>query len=85
MAFSKLQTQLKPMLDGLRWVGNKLNWFYTLLLLSMVYILIVGPMFLIAKLLRKDPLAKKNTPHLTTYWQERIISEQTLERQKHQF
>jgi hypothetical protein len=84
-----MNEKIKPYLQKLRigalWFAQKLNWIYTSVLLSFVYIVVIGFMSLIVRLLRKDFLQKKDRAKQTTYWQKRISSEQTLERQKHQF
>lgn len=57
----------------------------TILLLSLVYIVIIGIMSLIVKLFRKDLLRKKMDYDQASYWQTRETSEQTLDRHKYQF
>jgi hypothetical protein len=54
-------------------------------LLSLVYVVVVGFMAIIVRLLRKDLLLKKRNLKQSTYWQKRISSESTLDRQKFQF
>jgi hypothetical protein len=80
---------MKPFLQKLRTIaqvcGQKLMWVYTVVLLSLVYFIVVGFMSLIVRLLRKDLLMKKTKSQQSTYWQNRISSESTLERQKFQF
>jgi hypothetical protein len=55
------------------------------LLLSIVYIVVIGLMSILARLLRKDLLRKKIDSDLASYWQIRHSSEQTLDRNKFQF
>jgi len=57
----------------------------TAVLLSLVYVVVIGFMALIVKLLRKDFLQKKINSTQASYWQTRITSEQTLDRSKYQF
>jgi hypothetical protein len=57
----------------------------TFILLSLVYIFIVGIISLIAKILRKDFLQRKMSSHQATCWHARISSEPTLDRHKFQF
>jgi hypothetical protein len=66
-------------------VSQKLLWAYTAMLLALVYFIFVGVMSVIVKLLRKDLLFKKNDSRQASYWQARVTSEQTIDRQKHQF
>ena len=57
----------------------------TILLLSIVYLVIVGFMSLIIRIFRKDFLQKKMSAEKETFWQTRKTSEQTLDRYKFQF
>jgi len=65
--------------------AQKLGQANTILLLSVVYIVVIGFMSIFARLLRKDLLRKKIAPELASYWQIRHSSEQTLDRHKFQF
>jgi hypothetical protein len=57
----------------------------TTLLLSLVYLVVIGIMSLIVRLFRKDLLQKKIDIDQVSYWQARESSEQTLDRHKYQF
>lgn len=57
----------------------------TVILLTLIYLLVIGPMALIAKILRKDLLQKKIFSTKTSYWCNRVSSEPTIERHKFQF
>jgi len=57
----------------------------TVLLLSLVYLIVIGVMSLVTRLLRKDLLQKKMDLDLASYWQIKHSSEQTLDRHKFQF
>jgi hypothetical protein len=57
----------------------------TVLLLSLVYLIVIGFMSLIIRLLRKDLLQKKMDFNQASYWQARKTNEQTLDRYKFQF
>ena len=57
----------------------------TVVLLTLVYVLVIGPMALGAKILRKDLLQRKTDPSKTSYWHDRVSSEPTVERQRFQF
>jgi hypothetical protein len=65
--------------------AQKLGKFNTILLLSIVYLIVIGLMSLVAKLFRKDLLRKNMNIGSLSYWQIRQSSEQTLERNKFQF
>jgi hypothetical protein len=57
----------------------------TILLLSLVYLVVIGFMSLIVRLFRKDLLQKKMDYDQTSYWQTRRTTEQSLDRNKYQF
>ena len=57
----------------------------TILLLSLVYLVVIGFMSLLVRLFRKDLLQKKMDFDQTSYWQTRKTGEQTLDRHKFQF
>jgi ABC-type uncharacterized transport system involved in gliding motility auxiliary subunit len=57
----------------------------TILLLSLVYIVVIGLMSLLVRLFRKDLLQKKMDFTQASYWQARKTSDQTLDRYKFQF
>jgi hypothetical protein len=57
----------------------------TILLLSLIYLVVIGIMSLIVRLFRKDLLRKEMDFDQESYWQTRETSEQTLDRYKYQF
>jgi hypothetical protein len=57
----------------------------TILLLSLVYLIVIGLMSLLVRLFRKDLLQKKMDFDQASYWQTRKTSDQTLDRYKFQF
>ena len=57
----------------------------TFLLLSLVYLVVIGFMSLLMRLFRKDLLQKKMDIKQGSYWQTRKLDEQTLDRYKYQF
>jgi hypothetical protein len=65
--------------------AQKLGKINTALLLFIVYLVVVGFMSLIVRLLRKDLLRKKMHYDQASYWQTRETSLQTLDRHKYQF
>ncbi|MGA3286957.1 MAG: hypothetical protein ABSD46_06005 [Bacteroidota bacterium] len=85
MTHETMKTYLQKFRNIARFCGQKLNWAYTAVLLSLVYFIVIGFMSLIVRLLRKDLLLKKDYSEQPTYWQKRISSEQTIDRQKFQF
>jgi hypothetical protein len=65
--------------------AQKLGKVNTILLLSVIYIVVIGFMALLVRVLRKDFLQKKIDKNIKSYWQTRVTSDQTLERSKYQF
>jgi hypothetical protein len=57
----------------------------TMVLLSIVYLFIIGVMSLFVRIFRKDLLRKKIDLDRTSYWQIKTATEQTLDRHKFQF
>ena len=55
------------------------------ILLTIVYVIVIGPMYLGAKVMRKDLLLKKKYPLKSSYWRDRVSNEPTIERYKYQF
>jgi len=78
----KLISRIK---DGWMLFARTLGRVTTIILLTLVYLVIIGPMALLAKMLRKDLLQKKKNSIKTTYWLNRATNEPTLERHKFQF
>lgn len=67
------------------WFARKLSRGNTVVLLSIVYVAVVGPMRLVSAILRRDLLDKRPKKSGSTYWQARPLSESTVERHTHQF
>ena len=78
----KLISRIK---DGWMLFARTLGRVTTIILLTLVYLVIIGPMALLVKILRKDLLQKKKNATLTSYWRERASNEPTIERHKYQF
>lgn len=56
----------------------------TILLLSLMYILIIGPAWFVMRFLRKDPL-RRRIPEHGSFWLEKPPLGHTLEETRHQF
>ena len=78
----KLISRIK---DGWMYFARTLGRVNTIILLTLVYVVIIGPMALLVKILRKDLLQKKMNSTLTSYWRGRASNEPTIERHKYQF
>lgn len=61
-----------------------LGWINTRLLLSLTYLLLIGPTAMVIFLLRKD-LLRKRLLKSGSYWIEKERAEHTIEQAKHQF
>ncbi len=56
----------------------------TTVILTLVYLVLIGPSWLIMKLLGKD-LLDRRMPEVPSYWKEKAPLEHTLEEGRHQF
>jgi multisubunit Na+/H+ antiporter MnhG subunit len=64
-------TGLKPAYRFLMWLGEKLAWINTRIILALVFYLIFTPVGLITRLIGKDLLDRKLDPAKETYWRDR--------------
>jgi hypothetical protein len=71
--------------DGWLLFARTLGRVNTIILLTLIYVMIIGPMALLVKILRKDLLEKKKDSMKTSYWRDRASNEPTIERHKFQF
>jgi len=56
----------------------------TVILLTVMYVLIIGPSWFVVRVLRKDPLRRKPAGR-GSYWIEKAPLEHTLDETRHQF
>jgi len=79
----------------LRYIGSTLyKWWMafaralavvnTTLILSIVYLLLIGPSWLVMKILRKDLLDRK-ADAAVSFWRTKEATKHTMEQSKHQF
>ena len=80
-----MKSFFKKIKNGWMLFAQKLARINTVILLTIIYVMIVGPMALIAKMFRLDPLQRKRDTDKKSYWLNRISSEPTIERHKFQF
>jgi len=64
--------------------ARALAFINTTLILTLVYLVLIGPSWLIMKLLRKD-LLDRRMPDVPSYWKKKAPLEHTLEEGRHQF
>jgi hypothetical protein len=57
----------------------------TVILLSLVYVIVIGIMAVISRIFRKDLLHMKIRSAQKSFWQPRPVQAQTLDRHKYQF
>jgi hypothetical protein len=80
---------MKELLNSLKriWMhfARMLGRINTVVLLSVIYVAVIGVMALFAKLLNKDPLKKKIRPDQMSYWSARKSAVPTMNRNKFQF
>ena len=64
-------------------IGEILGWFWTRIILTFIYFLVIGPISLLMKLFNKDPLKFKFDKN--SYWLPRSQKEMKEEDYYHQF
>ncbi|MBF8248748.1 MAG: hypothetical protein HW374_1548 [Bacteroidetes bacterium] len=94
MKFGALLDIFLPMAKQLHVWRTLYNWWMkfahvlavvnTTLLLTIVYVVLIGPMSLVAWVLRKDPL-RHRTENLSSFWQPKEHTSTTLEQSRHLF
>ncbi len=62
-----------------------LGWVNTIVLLTLVYWLVLAPIAIVIKIVKRDILLKKLDSSTPSYWQARQVSNNTLEEMKKQF
>ncbi len=64
-----IKPALKPVFKGAMWLGLKINWFMTRVILTIFFILVVTPVGLFMRITRKDLMGAKYDPNAQSYWQ----------------
>lgn len=62
---------------GLSYLTYPIGWIVTQVLLTAIFLLVVTPLGLALRLLRKDPLARRIDPAAGSYWVERSTDTKT--------
>ncbi|NLH50447.1 MAG: hypothetical protein GX444_17855 [Myxococcales bacterium] len=62
---------VRPVFRGWMWLAQKLNWFTTRLLLTVIWLVIFLPVGLVLRLLRVDFFDRRWEPGKASYWRER--------------
>jgi hypothetical protein len=75
---------LRRIAAGWKRIAHKIGVFQTKVLVSLFYFILLGPVSLVLKLLRRDLLGVRDGGR-KTFWHEREPEELTLERCKRQF
>lgn len=65
--------------------ARMLGWLNSMILLTIVYIFILGPIALVLKMFRRDLLQKKKETAAVSYWQKKRVGTVSLNEFKHQF
>jgi hypothetical protein len=64
--------------------AHAVGWLNTRILLTIVFLIVIGLPALVMKLLRRDPLDRRFRDR-ESYWKERLHEAQSLEAGRHQF
>jgi len=59
---------MRPIFKGAMWVGEKINWFMTRVILSVFFIVFLSPIGLLMRLFRKDLVGRRFDPDAESYW-----------------
>jgi hypothetical protein len=75
---------MRPVYIAFTKIAHAIGWFNTRVILTLIYYVILTPIALIMRLLRKDPLHRRLARDLTSYWIERAsvtAAKESLEKQ----
>ncbi len=75
---------LKALWNGWKWLAGKIGRFQTKVLLTISYLLVVGPTWVLMSLLDKNPL-KNRSARNTDYWSPCQSTDDELESARRQF
>ena len=76
---------LKPLFIIFTKVAHAIGWFNTRVILIVVYYVLLTPIGLIMRILRKDPLDRKIDKNKETYWIDRVRVSATNDNLEKQF
>lgn len=82
--FQALKRLWKKIFAGWMAFAHFLGFVNTIILLTVMYVLIIGPSWFVVRVLRKDPLRRKLGSR-ASYWIEKVPLKHTLDETKHQF
>jgi hypothetical protein len=71
--------------EGWLFLSRILGRVSTMILLTVIYVLVIGPMALVVKIFQKDLLQRKFNPEKKSYWRDRVSEAPTIERNTFQF
>ena len=71
--------------EGWLFISRILGRVSTMILLTIIYVLVIGPMALGAKIFQKDLLQRKFDPEKNSYWRDRVSDVPNIERHTFQF
>lgn len=60
---------LHPVFKGAMWLGLKINWVMTRVILTIFFFLLLAPIGIFMRIFRKDLLGRKFDPNAESYWQ----------------
>ena len=63
-----IKPALRPVFKGAMWVGLKINWFMTRLILTIFFIVLLTPLGIVMRIFRADLLGRKFDPNAETFW-----------------
>lgn len=64
-----IKPALRPVFKGAMWLGMKLNWVMTRVILTIFFFTLLTPLGILMRIFRADLLKRKFDPKAPTYWQ----------------
>ena len=61
---------LRPVFKAAMWLGMKINWVMTRIILTVFFFIVLAPTGILTRLLGKDLLKRKFDPNAESYWQQ---------------
>ena len=64
-----IKPALRPVFKAAMWLGMKINWVMTRVILTIFFVVFLTPLGLVMRLFRADLLHRRYDPDAKTYWQ----------------
>ncbi|MFQ5646326.1 MAG: hypothetical protein ACE5GM_05295 [bacterium] len=75
----------KKIWDGWKKIAEKIAVVQTKIILTVLYIAVIGPIAVLTRIFLSDPLGKRKPKKTESFWQDIVIANDTLESCQRQF